>query len=295
MLEDRDYMRQPSFEPRVSFTVALLIVNAIVFLIQLSSRNAVHGAEIQATYFALSLAGIKSGYVWQLLTFQFMHATWLHLICNSLAIYFFGRPVESAIGGKKFLALYFSSGVIGGLTQILFTLVFNLQDGPVVGASAGAYGLTAAFAMMNWTEQLTLILYFVPVTMRGRTLLWLCIALAVGGMFMPSSGIANAAHLGGILTGVFFVRQIIEGRWHFPQWRLPQRRVPPREFVAKSAGKKAFWSSSVTPPDEDLTKDEFLQKQVDPILDKISARGIQSLTAQEREILEKARSKMNRR
>ena len=56
MLEDRDYMRQPAYhEPRISFTVALLIVNAVVFVIQLISANFPHGQEIQDDYFALSL------------------------------------------------------------------------------------------------------------------------------------------------------------------------------------------------------------------------------------------------
>ncbi|HXB58706.1 MAG TPA: DUF6576 domain-containing protein, partial [Candidatus Acidoferrales bacterium] len=61
------------------------------------------------------------------------------------------------------------------------------------------------------------------------------------------------------------------------------------------AGKKSIWNKSKIPPDEDLSPAEYLQKEVDPILDKISAHGIQSLTAREREILEKARSKMNKR
>ena len=79
-----------------------------------------------------------------------------------------------------------------------------------------------------------------------------------------------------------------------PQWHLPARRVAPREFAARRAGKKA-WGSGAIPPDEDLSPDEYLQKEVDPILDKISASGIQSLTQREREILEKARSRMNKR
>ena len=80
-----------------------------------------------------------------------------------------------------------------------------------------------------------------------------------------------------------------------PQWRLPARRSPPREFAARRVGKKSAWGSGPIPPDEDLSPSEYLQKEVDPILDKISASGIQSLTQREREILEKARSRMNKR
>jgi hypothetical protein len=80
---------------------------------------------------------------------------------------------------------------------------------------------------------------------------------------------------------------------HWPQWKFFQsREEKPREVVATRAGENKFWRSA--PNDEDVSKDEFLQNQVDPILDKISAHGIQSLTAREREILESARKKMTR-
>src|ERR1700733_5309369 len=165
MLEDRDYMRQPAYhEPRISFTVALLIVNTIVFVVQLFVSNFPRGLLVENYYFALSLDGLEHGHVWQLLTFQFMHASWLHLIFNSLAIFFFGRPVETVLGRSRFLALYFSSGIIGGVVQMLFALCLpNFFGGAVVGASAGAYGLVAAFAVINWTERFTLLIYFFPV------------------------------------------------------------------------------------------------------------------------------------
>jgi len=294
MLEDRDYMRQPAYhESRVSFTVALLIVNAVVFVIQLIVSQSVHGFEIEQKYFSLSLDGLKSGYVWQLLTYQFMHASWMHLIFNSLAIFFFGRSVETVLGRSRFLAVYFYSGILGGVLQMLFALCLSKYfGGSVVGASAGAYGLVAAFAVINWTERFTLLIYFIPVTMRGKTLLWVSIGLALVGLLTPGSGVANAAHLGGILTGYFCVRHVFQGRW--PQLEFPLRREP-RELAAKSTGKYTFWRSAASKPDEELSADEFLQREVDPILEKISAHGIHSLTARERETLEKARAKMQRR
>jgi hypothetical protein len=150
---------------------------------------------------------------------------------------------------------------------------------------------------LNWEERFTLLIYFFPVSMRGKTLLWGSIAVVLIMMLSSlGSGVANAAHLGGILTGFLYVRQIFQGRWHLPQWKLPaRRRSPPREFVATGAGKKPFWRPAADKPDEDLSADEFLQLEVDPILDKISAHGIHSLTARERDILEKARTKMAKR
>lgn len=291
MLEDRDYMRQPAYhETRVSFTVALLIINAVVFFIQLVASNFPNGLLVEYGYFALSLDGIEHGRIWQLLTFQFMHAGWLHLIFNCLAIFFFGRSVETVLGRSRFLALYLSSGIIGGVVQMLFALSFKSFDAAVVGASAGAYGLVAAFAVLNWEESFTLLIYFLPVTMRGKTLLWVSIGFAVLGILTPNSGIANAAHLGGILTGFVFVRYIFD-RWQ--RLELPPRREP-HELAAAGKNKNKFRGSSAK-SDENVSAEEFLQSEVDPILEKISAQGIHSLTPRERETLEKARVKMARR
>jgi hypothetical protein len=222
-----------------------------------------------------------------------MHAGWMHIIFNSLAIYFFGRPVETALGRRHFLTLYLVSGIIGGLVQMLFAwLIPQYFDGAVVGASAGASGLVAAFAILHWEERFSLLIYFIPVNMSGKILLAVSLGLAFVGLLTPYSGIANAAHLGGILTGGFYVRLFIQGQW--PDWKFPARRSAPRELAVRRAGKGALWSSVVDKPDDEST-DEFLKNEVDPILEKISAHGIHSLTAREREILEKARTRMVKR
>jgi membrane associated rhomboid family serine protease len=296
MLDDRDYMRQPAYYgPRLSLTVLLLIVNAACFVIEwLASFNTDNILFIQ-NYLALSLEGLRHGFLWQFLTYQFLHAGWLHLLFNCLAIFFFGRSVETYLGRKRFLALYLASGVIGGVMQVLFSLVLPQYFNPevaVVGASAGASGLIAAFAVLNWLDRFTLVIYFFPVTMRGRTLFWGLTALAVIGILTPGSHIANAAHLGGILTGFFYVRHIVQGHWSPGTFAVQSE--PPRQLAGRLREKK-FWRAGAVPEAEEQSADEYLQNEVDPILDKISAHGIQSLTAREREILERARDRMAKR
>jgi membrane associated rhomboid family serine protease len=280
MLEDRDYMRQPEFrESRISLTVAILILNAVVFLVQMAASSSAQGQAIQDHYFALSLAGLAQGYI----------------LLNSWAIFVFGREIEAALGWKKFLTLYLSSGVLGGIFQMLAAMAWPEHfGGAVVGASAAGFGLIAAFAALFPDRELTLLLFFViPLRLSARTLLILSAVLAVAGVVFPTDNIANAAHLGGMVMGFIFVRQFIQGRWW--QWKFPVRRSAPREFVTARVGRGKFWRSAAGPASEDLSAEEFLQKEVDPILDKISAHGIQSLTAREREILEKARTKMAKR
>jgi hypothetical protein len=202
--------------------------------------------------------------------------------------------LEARISTKQILTLYLGSGLVGGVFQTFLGLILPNTFGiPVVGASAGIFGLLAALATLE--PDMEMLLFFI-LPIRIKYLAWFGALVAAFYILVPAQpGIAHAAHLGGMLGGFAFIRFFVQHRWHLPQWKFPSRRYAPRELAAKRANKKSFWNATPIPPAEDLTPDEFLQKEVDPILDKISARGIQSLTAREREILEKARSKMNRR
>jgi membrane associated rhomboid family serine protease len=85
-------MRRPAFAPGRSATVMLLVANVAAFLVQFAlSDNFVNNN------LALSVPGLRQGYLWQLLTFQFMHAGILHLVLNCWAIFVFGREVEDAV------------------------------------------------------------------------------------------------------------------------------------------------------------------------------------------------------
>jgi hypothetical protein len=228
----------------------------------------------------------------------------MHLISNCIVIFFLGRPVEEALGRKSFLILYFSSGIVGGLCQTLVGVVGNVLGfhdyafhflGPVVGASAGGFGLTAAFALL-FPDQILLLFMIIPI--RAKYLLWLSIAVAGWGVVFPDRGlfgpnVADAAHLGGILAGFIFVKYAVH--WHFQWPQLNRRARPPMRRLVKVHSQKPGWGRDKVVIEEDLPPEEFLSKEVDPILDKISAQGIHSLTDRERKILETARAKMKKR
>ena len=288
-------MRRPSFGSHRSATVMLMVVNAAAFVAQelVSSLSRFPVQE----YLALSVEGLRHGYLWQLLSFQFMHGSFMHLLFNCLAIFVFGRDVEEALGRRSFLTLYFSSGVIGGLFQSLAgVLLGSWFAGSVVGASAGAFGLVAAFAVL-YPERILLLFFVIP--MRAKFLLLLSAGVALAGIAFPAANvsgphIADAAHLGGMLTGMIFVRYAVHWHWHWPRLRQTKSR-PLRRLVKVHSERPGLWGRSRPEPVEDLPPEEFLSKEVDPILDKISAQGIQSLTERERKILETARAKIGKR
>lgn len=291
-------MRQAPFDSRRSATMILVIANAVVFVLQSILERSPTLAGYYYGYCALSLAGLEHGFVWQLLTYQFMHASLLHVVFNCWAIYVFGLAVEGALGRKPFLALYFSSGVAGGLLQVLAEfLPFGSFGGPVVGASAAAFGLVAAFAML-FPDRILLLFFIIP--MRAKFLLLVCAGVALAGIvFAPndalgSAHVAHVAHLGGMAAGILFIRYAIHWDWHWPRFRRA-RPAPVRRLARVPSPKSSFWAKARNAPAEELAPEEFLSKEVDPILDKITAHGIQSLTERERRILEAARERMARR
>jgi membrane associated rhomboid family serine protease len=302
MLEDRDYMRAPEYSGlRWSVTTILLIAYASIFVLEVLISPApgrlMPNNAFFNQYFALSLFGMEHGYIWQLLTYQFLHGGLMHLFGNCLAIFFFGRELEMLLGWKRYLTLLFSSGIVGGGFQMVAALVWPAHFyGSVVGASAGAFGLVAAFASLYPDRELMLLLFYViPIRMRARTLLVISAVVALLGFMFSDSilggNIAHVAHLGGMLTGIFYVRQIMQGRWF--QMRNPLRRSEPRPMVVAGAGRKSIWGASRERMAEEPTE-QFMKNEVDPILDKITAHGIHSLTDRERKILEAARKKINR-
>ena len=286
MLEDRDYMRASEYGVNRwrTATAIILIINAVVFLIEMIAPRL-----IPSDYLGLSWAGLRHGYVWQLLTFQFLHANLLHIVLNSLGVFSFGFAVEQLLGRKRFLWLYLMSGLVGGLVHVLGGLIWPshfgvLMDGagnhfyiPMVGASAGLFGLIAAFALMFPERDLTVYLFFVfPVTVSAKVLLGVSLGISILGVVIDTSRVAHGAHAGGILGGWLMLR--------FFAWQSRRALYQREREVEPPPQKKEFKSET-----------DFVSKEVDPILEKISQQGIQSLTASERKILDEARKKMEKR
>src|SRR5687768_6628880 len=139
MLEDRSYMREDSYGSRRSVTLILLVTLVGIWLVEnlIYDHTALARRFSIDEYFALSNHGMRHGRLWQLITFQFLHdgPSPMHLIVNCITLFFFGRAVEETLGPKGFLKLFFIGGLLGGLLQVLVTLISPLRDVPVVGAS----------------------------------------------------------------------------------------------------------------------------------------------------------------
>ena len=297
MLEDRSYMREPEWRPEasrsgISLCLTLILINVACYILQ----HTVRGFEETLALFPQRL---QNGNVWELLSYQFLHGGLFHLLINCAMIWFAGRQIEEALGKAKFLVLYLVAGIFGGLLQCALSWSGFLPPAGVVGASAGIFGLIAAFAMVYWERELTfLIMFVIPVRMKAKYLLIALAVIGVLGVISREGGIAHGAHLGGMIWGVLFILLFIQGGTYSgaePWWDQLRDRFSSghrRKVVTIDGGARAYSRGQTKA--EEVDEIDFVESEVDPILDKISEKGIQSLTERERKILEQARKKMRR-
>ncbi len=308
MMENRDYMRSDPSPPspfRWTWSVSTLLIVVLPVVYALQCLDAVYFHTNATSWLALTSSGIKSGCLWQLLTFQFLHGSFTHLLWNLLALWFFGRQVEHILGSRRFAVAYLGAGVIGGALQVALMIFFPQHFGGIaMGASAGLSGAFAIFAML---ERESVIRWNFLIPIRAMTLLMIYVGVELFFTLVPvpgAAGTAHAAHLGGLLAGIGWVKlgwhrdhivlpwEGVLSRWR--NWRTLNSRQREGELVraavrAESSKRPKPAAAAELPPDQ------FISREVDPILDKISAHGIHSLTPREREILEAARARMARR
>lgn len=175
--------------------ILLIVLNAAAFLVEQLDPGRLIGL------FALWPAGgngIPPFHMWQLLTYSFLHANFMHLAVNMFALYMFGRDVETTIGRRYLTLLYGTSVISGALLQLLVGLADATVRVPAIGASAGVFGLLVGYALLFPRRRV--ILLFPPVPMPA----WL-FATCYGvlelllGIAGAQSGIAHFAHVGGML------------------------------------------------------------------------------------------------
>jgi membrane associated rhomboid family serine protease len=193
------YRRQSgSSIPNVIF--GLLIANGLVFVLQQTN------AEFLYINFALWPAtDPRSPFMpWQILTYGFLHGSTSHIFFNMFALWMFGREIELHMGSRRFLTYYFVCVAGAGTVQLI---VAALQGGlyPTVGASGGVFGILLAYGL-TFPNRIIVPL-FPPIPMRAITFVILFGLLELYlGFSGGAPGVANFAHLGGMLFGFLMLR-----------------------------------------------------------------------------------------
>lgn len=268
--------------PLPPVTKALLVINIAIFVIDLLSRDdSGRGGLFEPLHFRMAEA-LGSGHLWQLISFQFLHASVGHVVFNMIGIFVFAPYVEYWWGARRFLAYYLLCGAAGALFFSLLLVIGLLPNAnsfsSLVGASAGVFGLVFAVARLNPSGQVAL--WFPPVVLTLRKLALIfagwAVLMILGGLAFPDADIfwnagGEAGHLGGALMGILLMK--------FP-WLLRKGRRPGAKIIRPKEFRR-------TPPKLKPRSiiDPAADSEVDRILDKISAEGIDALTPEERAIL----------
>jgi membrane associated rhomboid family serine protease len=235
-------------------------------------------------FFSTTLGFLRFEF-WRFIGFQFLHANEYHLLFNMIGLFYFGPLVEEQLGSKRYLAFYLLCGIFGALMYLLLNLtgyvctqlfgeevtipglLFNDPHTPLVGASAGIFGVLMAGAYLY--PNAIALFFFIP--MRLRTLAYGLVALALFTIIRGGHNAGGeAGHLGGAIGGFYFIRH----PHHLHNFFDILGRVDP-------TSRHYRLGSSQRGPASPLVN----AAEVDRILAKISTQGMHSLTDEERTIL----------
>jgi len=266
-----------SFPPFTPAVIWLLAINTGVFLLFVLFGATLPGVvQFLFDNFALQPSAVLRGWIWEIVTYSFIHAGFWHWFTNMLGIWMFGSTFEGAWGRRRFLQLY-SFGVIGAaLTTILlsYTRALGNPDVPTVGASGGVFAILIAFGMVFGENEIMLIPF--PFMIRAKYFVAILVLITVIFAISGGGNVAYLAHLGGLFFGYIYVKFVPRGGLQFSlseslygirnsYYRWRRRRaarkfevymrehnrtvmfdehgnyIPPEESEKKNGGSKSGW------------------------------------------------------
>ena len=257
------------------WVLRLIIANAVVLL--LMRTIFISPALASALAFSPADALLEP---WTFLSYMFVHAGLLHLLGNMFMLFVFGTAVENRMGSRAFILYYLLCGVGAAVFSLALSAI--MQVSPFVGASGAVLGVALAFAIY-WPDA-ELVVFPLPIPIRARTLVALLVGLDVFFYFLtPGDGIAHLAHVGGVLVGYLYFRaQGLSRRSPHPPPRAVERVV-----MVQSGSAEPERRTPDTPVRPRRRADaDPVAAEVDRVLDKISEKGIASLTPAERRFLD---------
>jgi membrane associated rhomboid family serine protease len=200
----------------------LVIINCAVFLVMLLASG-LNIVSFQDVFLTLGITPrlVLHGWIWQLMTYSFIHAGLWHLLFNMLTLWMFGSQFEMDWGRKQFLEFYFFCVVGAALTSIvvgygalavyqgypapLVRSIAGLTITPTVGASGAIFGILLAYGIIYGNREI-LLWFVLPV--KAKYLVAAFIFIALVGALGEAGGVANFAHLGGAFFGWFYLKYV---------------------------------------------------------------------------------------
>lgn len=205
MEEEKPAKKHHKFKPHGS-TWLLIGINVLISILVFSMPESMQ----EGVFLSLSFSSATLLEAWRWFTSLFLHASASHLFFNMIGLYFFGKILEEEVSLQWYMSIYFASGLIGSFVFMLTSVA------PVVGASGCVFGIMGAAMLMNPIKRIRIYLFPLPLGMIA--ILFIMVETLVV-YFQPQelSGVANVAHLGGVITGAVFA--------YFYDWRRASKGV----------------------------------------------------------------------
>ena len=255
--------------PLTPWVRRLLIANVVVFFPTTASRE----LQVLLTLYP-SVVLFRP---WTLVTYMFVHGGWAHLLFNMIGLFFFGPRLESRLGSRGFLWLYFLSGIGGAVFSLIFA-----RDAGVVGASGAVYGVLVGFAMF-WPRERIYIWGVLPVEAWLLATLLVFGSLSAGMNPGAGSNTAHFAHLGGLAFGFAYLKW-----WEWRKGvakRAFQSKMKPDASPRGGSGDRiavARWKGISVESLHELNRGE-----VERLIAKVERDGPTGLTQSERDFLDR--------
>src|SRR5579864_5374348 len=189
----------------------LLVSNTAIFILTSLMPNAAY--QTVKTLFAITPeAVLRNFFIWQPVTYLFLHGGIWHLIFNMLSLWMFGMQLENDWGTRQFLKYYFICGIGAGICIVAVNALVGDRYTPTLGASGAIMGVLLAFGVM-YPNQRVLMNFLFPI--KAKYLVMIYAAVELWSTFGPNTGISSIAHLGGMVVGYVYLK----ASW--PSFRLP--------------------------------------------------------------------------
>jgi membrane associated rhomboid family serine protease len=252
----------------------LIIINGIVFLLEF-----IPVFDIVRTFGLVPALVTHNFFIWQLFTYMFLHGGFFHLLFNMFILWMFGSEIEKMWGSREFLRYYFITGIGAGVLTVLTS--WNSMI-PTIGASGAIYGILVAFAVL-FPNRLIYLYFLFPIKAKHLVIIFVVVEL-YASLHSSNTGIANIAHLGGMLVGYFYIKgnRHLSSLFDRTKDMLQKSRIKIRVVDDEESG-------------QGDSTDDIEDDEIDRILDKITEEGIGNLTEEEKEILNRASEHLRRK
>ena len=179
-------------------------------------------------------------YLWQLVTYLFLHGNVMHILFNMFALWMFGSELERYWRSQQFLRFFLVTGIGAGVLSVLFS---PSSDVPTIGASGAVYGILMAYGMM-FPNRLVYLYFLVPIRVK-YFVAGLGVVAFLSALNSPGSTIAHVAHLGGMVFAFLYLKGLLSLgglRQSYYRWKVRRMRGRFRVYDAEERKRgKDFW------------------------------------------------------